>query len=401
MISISHGDKNIATFEQDGQKCLLNYHDKTLVNSISLSLPNTKKIYTWEQKFPPYFETFIPEGYLYEIFKNILTKQYGYIDDYLIFSLLASNIQSRVKFKSDKESLNLPAFDIDEILNNDTPDTFTSLLNTFLDKNSISGVQPKTIAIIKDKDTFGTKEFIVKTWGDEYPNLAENEYHCLRAVEKAGVVVPKVYLSKNKRFLLVEKFIYAKDKTILGFEEVLSLMDKNRTNKYQGSYEQVAKCIYPFLTDKKSSMTNLFKTIVMNYLLKNGDAHLKNFGLLFSDDFSRIWFAPAYDIVTTTTYIFKDKPALTLGGKKVWCAKDELVKFGMKSCFLSKSEALSCYQDCEDALRESIANLKEYIKKNPKFSNIGNKMLDCWKISLKNETIKEISDDVIKSWKKY
>jgi len=199
----------------------------------------------------------------------------------------------------------------------------------------------------------------------------------------------------------VEKFIYAKDKTILGFEEILSLMDKHRINKYQGSYEQVAKCIYPFLTDKKSSMTNFFKTIVMNYLLKNGDAHLKKFGLLFSDDFSRIWFAPAYDIVTTTTYIFKDKPALTLEGKKVWHSKKELVKFGMKSCFLSKSEALSCYEDCEYALKESIIDLKEYIKKTPKFSSIGYKMLDCWEMSLKDEMLKEISDDVIKSWKKY
>ncbi len=50
--------------------------------------------------------------------------------------------------------------------------------------------------------------------------------------------------------------------------------------------------------------------VVMNYFLKNGDAHLKNFGLFFSDDFSRIWLAPAYDVVTTTAYIFKDKPAL-------------------------------------------------------------------------------------------
>ena len=73
----------------------------------------------------------------------------------------------------------------------------------------------------------------------------------------------------------------------------------------------------------------------------------------------------------------------------------------MKSCFLSKSEALSYYEDCEDALKESIVDLKEYIKKTPKFSSVGNKMLDCWEMSLKDEAMKEISDDVIKSWKKY
>ncbi len=260
---------------------MLDYINFDLKNSISLSLPNSRKFYTWEYRFPPYFETFLPEGYLFEIFKNILTKEYGYMDDYLIFSLLSPNILSRVKFKSNFKNIKFPSFDIDEILNNDTKDTFNYLLNTFLDKNSISGVQPKTIALVKDKDSLDLKEYIIKTWGDEFPYLAENEYFSLKAVQRAGVLIPNIKLSKNKKFLLVEKFIIDNNE-ILGFEEVLSLMDKNRINKYQGSYEQVSKIILQFSTDKTTSMQQFFKTVVMNYLLKNGDAHLKNFGLLFN-----------------------------------------------------------------------------------------------------------------------
>ena len=40
-----------------------------------------------------------------------------------------------------------------------------------------------------------------------------------------------------------------------------------------------------------------------------------------------IYFAPAYDIVTTTAYFYKDKPALTLNGKKLWVGKKELINF--------------------------------------------------------------------------
>ena len=50
------------------------------------------------------------------------------------------------------------------------------------------------------------QEYIVKTWGEEYPYLAENEYFCMRAVQYAGIAIPNIQLSKNKKFLLVEKF---------------------------------------------------------------------------------------------------------------------------------------------------------------------------------------------------
>ncbi len=398
MVDIFLQNSKIATFKQDKHSYLLDYMDFELKNSISLSLPNSQRFYTWEHRFPPYFETFLPEGYLYEIFKNILIKEYGYIDEYFIFSLLSPNIISRVGFKSDFKDIKFPSFDIDEILSNDTKDTFNHLLNTFLDKNSISGVQPKTVALVKDKDSLDFKEYIIKTWGDEFVYLAENEYFSLKALKRAGVKIPNIKLSKNKKFLLVEKFIFNNNE-VLGFEEVLSLMDKNRINKYQGSYEQVSKIILRFSTNKTTSMKQFFKTVVMNYLLKNGDAHLKNFGLLFDRDFKTIKLAPAYDIVTTTAYIFKDKPALTLDGKKIWHSKDTLISFGQKYCLLSKKEALQNYEECEDALKDSIKELENYIQNNPHFKVIGKRMLDSWQLSLRGKPLKEISDDTIRDWK--
>jgi len=398
MIDIYLQDKKVAVLKQDDRSYLLDYQDFDLKNSISLSLPNVQRFYTWDGRFPPYFETFLPEGYLFEVFKNILTKEHGYIDDYLIFSLLAPNIEARVRYESDFEKLNFKAFDIDEIINNDTQDTFSKLLNIFLDKNAISGVQPKTIALVKDKDSIYTKEYIIKTWDDEFPYLAENEYFSLKALQYAGVVIPNIKLSKNKRFLLVENFTF-KDGEVFGFEEVLSLMDKNKTHKYQGSYEQVSKTILQFTTDKSNSMKQFFKTVVMNYLLKNGDAHLKNFGLLFSRDFTTIKFAPAYDVVTTTAYIFKDKPALSMDGKKIWHSKDTLVNFGKKYCLLSQKEALKSYEECKESLVQSIKELQEYIEKNPHFKTVGQRMLDSWKLSLDDKPIKEIDDDIIRTWK--
>ena len=397
MIELYLRNKQIASFSQDKKSYLIDYKDFDIYNSISLSLPNTKRFYTYEYRFPPYFETFLPEGYLYEIFKQILTKEYGFIDDYLIFSKLAPNIQSRIEFKSDFSKLDFEFLEIGNILTNDTSDTFTKLLDIFLNKNAISGVQPKTVALLKDKETLHIKEYIIKTWGDEYPYLAENEYFCLSACKKANIITANIQLSQNKKFLVVENFIF-KDNEVLGFEEILSLMDKNRDNKYDGSYEQVAKIIAQFTTNKKESLSQYFKIVVMNYLLKNGDAHLKNFGLLYTQDFLQISLSPAYDIVNTTSYIFKDKPALMLGGKKVWYAKDELIEFGIKNCLLTKKEANKFYTECINTLKDTIEDIKNYIIKNPEFSTIGNRMCDSFNISLEDKTIKELPSELTRTW---
>jgi len=397
MIEIYLKDTLLAQFVQDDKSYLIDYKNFDIQNSICLSLPNTKRFYTYDHRFPPYFETFLPEGYLYEIFKNLLTKEYGYIDDYLVFSKLAPNIESRLRFESDFSTLDFNFLNIDNILQNDSPDTFKKLLETFLDKNAISGVQPKTIALLQEKETLHVKEYIIKTWGNEYPHLAENEYFCLKACEYAGISIPKIQLSANRKFLVVENFIFDDD-DVLGFEELLSLMDKNRINKYDGSYEQVAKTIYQFASKKKESLTEYYKMVIMNYLLKNGDAHLKNFGLLFVSDFSKIYLSPVYDVVNTTSYIFKDKPALMLQGKKVWFSRDTLVEFGVKNCLLTKKEAEIVYAECIDAIKIIIEEIKQYLSSNPDFKIIGTRMIDVFELSLQNKTIKELPFELINTW---
>jgi len=359
--------------------------------AISLSMPFRESTYTSYYHLHPIFEMNMPEGYLFEIFKNFLSKEYGYINNFLTLSYLAPNIEGRLRFRSDFEQKIFETIDIDELLENDTEDTFLRVLQTFLDKNAISGVQPKTLALAIDKETSTPKEYIVKTWGDEHPSLAQNEYYSMRAVQRAGVTIPHIQLSKNAKFLLVEKFNYQKKSDeYIGFEEVLVLLGKNRDKKYSGSYEQIAKLIYAVTTDKHHSMEQFYKTVVMNYLLKNGDGHLKNFGVIYDNDFKNISFAPAYDIVNTTAYIHRDKPALMMFGKKVWWGKKELVRFGIEHCYFSKAKALQYYESCQKALKDSIEELKEVINQDKKFAPIASKMLKSWQISLDEKTYKEL-----------
>lgn len=194
MIEVFHQKDLIATFQKENSY-ILEYKNQDIQNSISLSLPNSQKFYIYE-KFPPYFETFLPEGYLFEIFKNYLTKEFGYIDDYLLFELLSPNIENRICYKSSKNlsKHNDIELSIENILENDTKDTFSYLVETFFDKNAISGVQPKSLAILRDKESLTYKNYIVKTWGEEFSYLAENEYLTMKTLAFCGVEIPNISL---------------------------------------------------------------------------------------------------------------------------------------------------------------------------------------------------------------
>jgi len=363
-------------------------------------MPYKASTYLWRGHLHPIFNMNMPEGYLFEILKNYLNKQHGYINDFLMFSYLCPNIQSRLSFRSEFSNTPFNSIDLDDVLQNDSEDTFVTLVKTFLDKNAISGVQPKTMALLRDKESLTTKEYIIKTWGAEYPHLAENEYFCLKAVEKSGVKIPNILLSENKKFLLVERFNYDKEgNEYLGFEEVLGLLGKNKEQKYEGSYEQIAKTLYRIVADKRKDMQSFYKTVVMSYLLKNGDAHLKNFGVLYDADMTNIRFSPAYDVVNTVVYFSADRPALSVFGKKIWFGRKELIKFGVDSCYMSEKDTNIFYDDCMQALKDIIDELQQYIVKTPAFKAIGLKMIDMWNLSLENKTYKGLTIEIRRNWR--
>jgi len=394
MINIFHHSKEIATLKKDN-KYILKYNSLDFKDSIALSLPNTQKLYI-SQNLIPYFDTILPEGYLFETLKKHLIKEFGYFDEFLLLTILAPNIESRIKYKSNIEpnKLDIDLY-LEDILNDDSKDRFNYLVNKFLYKSAIGGVQPKSIAILKDKKSLNYKKYIIKRWDDEFKYLAQNEYLTMQTVKLADIEIPNIYLSKNKNFLVIERF----DNENLAFEEVISLLGKLKYKKYSGSYEQVAKIIYKYSSNPTYDMEKFFKIVVMNYLLKNGDAHLKNFGLLFNDDFSKISLAPAYDIVTTTAYIFRDKPALMLNGKKIWHNINTLIEFGVNHCYLSREKAKSLADKCISARDKGINLIKEHISKNKEFETIGKRMIDSWSLSIEKE-YKEIPLELIKNWKR-
>jgi len=197
----------------------------------------------------------------------------------------------------------------------------------------------------------------------------------------------------------MEKFTYLKERDgFYGFEEFCVLFGLNKEKKYSGSYEKIAKSIAKISTQKQEDLHIFYKMIVISFLLKNGDAHLKNFGILYEAGMERRFLAPAYDVVNTCIYLPRDKPALTLFGKKLWLKKEELADFGAAYCMLSPKESEVLFEVCVAAVEKMRAELVDYMHKTPEFQIFGRKFLQIIDFSLSENlerSYKDISNGIL------
>ncbi|PPK61515.1 serine/threonine-protein kinase HipA [Malaciobacter marinus] len=363
----------ILSFEEN--EYIFSYKTEDKKEFISLTMPVRAK--SWNSKnLHPLFEMHLPEGYLLSIIKKHFSK-FTKTDDSGLLKLMSPSIKGRVSYEQDLK-VELKPLVLDDLLHSSNEKLFDELVSRFALNSPISGVQPKVLAQIENKATLKLEDYIVKSWGEEYQELALNEYLCMRVVQKANICVPEFYLSQDRKLFIMKRFDIKEDNTYLGFEDMCVLFGKNRDDKYEGTYEQIAKTIKTFVSPKykKESLSNFFKMIVINFLLKNGDAHLKNFGLIY-EDISNIRLAPAYDVVTTTVYIKNDIPALHLLGSKKWWKEKQLLRFGIEFCDLTAKEVKELYELCVKAKDEIIEEAKSY-KKDEELSEFIDNLIKKW-----------------------
>lgn len=356
-LHVKVNNKNVGTISYESGEYLFNYIEKES-SFISLTMPFRKKSYT-NDKLHPIFEMHLPEGYLLSIIKKHFSK-ITKTDDFGLLKLMSNSIKGRVSYDANKEEDE--SLDLDTLLHPQRENLFEELVSKFALKSPLSGVQPKVLAKVKEKVTLPLQEYIVKSWGEDYPQLTLNEYYCMKIVKETGLCVPDFYLSDDNKLFIMKRFDITDDEKYLGFEDMCVLQAKQSEDKYEGSYEQVAKTIKTFVSPKnrKKALSDFFQMMVINKLVQNGDAHLKNFGLIY-EDINDIKLAPTYDVVCTTIYIKNDIPALFLLGSKKWWKKELLIRFAKESCDLTTKEANTLYEKCIDSLSKIIVDIKKRI----------------------------------------
>lgn len=73
--------------------------------------------------------------------------------------------------------------------------------------------------------------------------------------------------------------------------------------KYDGSYEEIGRLIRQHVGAARVELERFFRLVVFNYLVHNGDAHLKNFSLIKFDNQGNYTLTPAYDLLNSRLHL--------------------------------------------------------------------------------------------------
>jgi serine/threonine-protein kinase HipA len=204
---------------------------------------------------------------------------------------------------------------------------------------TVPGVQPKiSLDLSPSQNKNEPKRFtivglsggyILKPQTKNYPQLPEVEDLTMHLAEIAKIkVVPHSLIRLQSGGLAyITKRIDRINNTKLHMEDMCQLTDRLTEEKYNGSYEQVAKTISKYSMNPGLDVVNFFEQLVFSYLTGNADMHLKNFSLINPDSSGYI-LSLAYDMVATLLVNPADKEelALTLNGKKKKIKRSDFIK---------------------------------------------------------------------------
>jgi serine/threonine-protein kinase HipA len=345
-------------------------------SAVSLTMPIRSDQYDSMGGLLPIFEMNLPEGVLRERLRLQFAKAIPEFDDLDLLQIVGSSQIGRLRYSQhERVDPTVPPQDLLEILTyTGTADLFAHLLQRFATYSGISGMQPKLLVRDEkapEKLTHIGATHIVKSFDPaEYPELAANEFICTMGAKAAGLRTARVQLSDNRRFLVVDRFDLAEDGSYFGMEDFCVLNGRRSHGRYAGSYEQVAKRINDFVSPSAlpEACEQYALTVVYACSVGNGDAHLKNFSVLYRHAEDTVELCPAYDMVSTQPYLPNDSLALTLEGKKEFPRRPALIKFVRQVTGKTRKAAELLLDQARAGVATAIAEAEEHGKRD---SNAG------------------------------
>jgi serine/threonine-protein kinase HipA len=341
--------------------------------AVSLTMPVRVAQYDAMSGLLPIFEMNLPEGALRERLRNQFAKAIPEFDDLDLLSIVGSSQIGRLRY-SLREGLveDIPTQSIEEILTySGTADLFANLLERFATYSGISGVQPKVLVReldAPDKLVHRGATHIIKAFDPAvYEELAANEFICMRGAVAAGIATASVRLAENRRFLVVDRFDLSSDGVYLGSEDFCVLDGRRAHGRYDGSYENLARRIADFVSPEflPQAREQYARMVVYACGIENGDAHLKNFGVVYDNPEGRVRLAPAYDLIATTPYIRADTLALTLNGSKQFPDRERLIRFVRLVTGGSRRSAIALLGEVVEGVNTAVREANGYARDHP------------------------------------
>lgn len=169
---------------------------------------------------------------------------------------------------------------------------------------------------------------IIKPVIKDIESSVQNEYFCMHLAKLVNLPVPDVQIIwlNKKPYYVIERY----DRTKLDSNKIVRLHQEDfcqATNippeyKYENEGGPSLKDCFNLLDNRIKNgymaginKIKLLQAVIFNFLIGNGDAHGKNFSILYKQDYEEL--APFYDLMSTVVYgnPYKAKMAMKLSGK--------------------------------------------------------------------------------------
>ena len=156
--------------------------------------------------------------------------------------------------------------------------------------------------------------YILKPQTEQFECLPEMEDLAMHLAEIARIpTVPHALIRFKDGELnyITRRIDRTADGHKLPMEDMCQLAGKLTEQKYQGSYEMIAKIIERYSSAARLDLVNYWEQVVFSWIIGNADMHLKNFSL-YSEKPGKYVLAPTYDQVSTAIVMPEDTDQLAL-----------------------------------------------------------------------------------------
>ncbi|KYQ99311.1 phosphatidylinositol kinase [Serratia plymuthica] len=324
------GGKNILTF--DPQYLALPEASRPLFTLRQRAHPGyLEQVLMSSQRLPPVLSNLLPEGALRSWLAQSLKMHVD--EEFSLMAWAGANLPGALEARA------LAANEIPAWALTSRGELEAVQIDVGLDtqKFSLAGVQMKFSSLRKDgrfniSSQVGADSWIIKTPSTVHRNVPANEYTAMRLAQAIGVDIPDIELVALGQLdnlpdirLVDEPYAYAIrrfDRSESGrvhTEDFAQLFELYAHDKYRGkNYEQIAAYLYDWGSDPLADVQQMARRLLANILLANGDAHVKNWSMIYPNQ-TGVRLSPAYDIVTTRVYIpGESEVALNMAREKRW-----------------------------------------------------------------------------------
>ena len=194
-------------------------------------------------------------------------------------------------------------------------------------RTTVTGVQAK-LSMDLEHDVYGRAQrltivgvmgrYILKPQTEQFEHLPEIEDLTMHLAEIAHIpTVPHTLIRFEDGELnyITRRIDRTNNGQKLPMEDMCQLSGRLTEQKYQASYETIARLIDRYSSVPKLDMINFWEQVVFSWIVGNADMHLKNFSLI-SEKPNKHVLSPTYDQVSTAIVMPEntDELALPLNG---------------------------------------------------------------------------------------